>query len=63
MDALVTAARKVLFSFDQESNFKGAVLRKYGSAANGIMAISKLRFKQGVGDISGFKLFFQKMVC
>ena len=60
LDALATAARKVLSSFDQESNFKGAVLGKCGSAANVIMAISKLRFKQGVGDPAGFKSFFQR---
>ena len=45
LDSLASAARKVLSQHDKDVEFKGYVFGKCGSAANVIMALSKLRFK------------------
>ncbi|KAK6172145.1 hypothetical protein SNE40_015873 [Patella caerulea] len=59
LDGLASEARKTLKKFDSEQQVKGQCYGKDCGAVNLVMGLSKIRYKNGVGDPKGFREFMR----
>ncbi|KAG1681429.1 PiggyBac transposable element-derived protein 1 [Nymphon striatum] len=60
LDGIASKSRSQLKKFDKDNDFKSDTFVKDCFAANLILGVSKMRYKQGTGDPARFKLFMKQ---